>query len=256
VKIELSKGDSFWIVLVILFIGVGFVYGYGGNQPSTMGHSWKEINFDNEFCRFVTGNDCGGVGSPSSTCVVSSWSPSADTVCSGTSFTQTSNCGTTRSVSGTKNCVVARCSSFSSNKGCDVGGVVLWSQWGLNQAQCLAKCEADTNVACCHHESSNFCAGRAVPSVPIFQSGISAAACSGATDLRCTALYTAKAGPGYTTCPAKDSTWCIASGQSYSSHYCSGGYVYINCKETGMLDTSGKCCGINTKYCTGDVIPI
>ena len=35
---------------------------------------------------------------------VSSWSPATSTVCSGTTFTQTSNCSTTRSATGTKDC--------------------------------------------------------------------------------------------------------------------------------------------------------
>lgn len=39
-------------------------------------------------------------------CIDNSWSPDMSTVCSGTSFTQTSNCGTTRNVIGTKLCLV------------------------------------------------------------------------------------------------------------------------------------------------------
>ena len=35
-------------------------------------------------------------------CTVNSWTPTIDTVCSGTSYTQTSNCGTTRTNTGTK----------------------------------------------------------------------------------------------------------------------------------------------------------
>lgn len=37
-------------------------------------------------------------------CTVSSWTPAANTVCTGANVTQTSNCGTTRSVPGTKDC--------------------------------------------------------------------------------------------------------------------------------------------------------
>ena len=45
---------------------------------------------------------CGmGGGSP---CVDTVWSPDPSTVCSGQSFTQTSNCGTTRTNTGTKSC--------------------------------------------------------------------------------------------------------------------------------------------------------
>ena len=45
-------------------------------------------------------------------CTVSSWSPSTSAVCSGQSFTQTSNCGTTRSSTGTKYCCTNDCPSF------------------------------------------------------------------------------------------------------------------------------------------------
>lgn len=37
-------------------------------------------------------------------CTDTSWSPDSSTICSGTSFTQTSNCGNTRTSTGTKNC--------------------------------------------------------------------------------------------------------------------------------------------------------
>ena len=40
----------------------------------------------------------------SGTCSPSSWTPSRSTYCLGTSFTQTSNCNTTRSSTGTKTC--------------------------------------------------------------------------------------------------------------------------------------------------------
>lgn len=45
---------------------------------------------------------CGSSGGDG--CSVISWSPDASTVCSGQSFTQTSNCNSTRSIAGTKNC--------------------------------------------------------------------------------------------------------------------------------------------------------
>lgn len=35
-------------------------------------------------------------------CTITSWTPSHSTICSGTSFTQTSNCGTTRTQTGVK----------------------------------------------------------------------------------------------------------------------------------------------------------
>ena len=59
---------------------------------------------------FTQTNNCGGTRSATGTkscpsgCTVSSWSPDPSTYCSGTSFTQTSNCSTTRSATGTKDC--------------------------------------------------------------------------------------------------------------------------------------------------------
>jgi hypothetical protein len=54
-------------------------------------------------------------------CAVSSWSPATSTVCSGTKFTQTSNCNTTRTAWGTKDCTptcTASCGSWSSWSSC------------------------------------------------------------------------------------------------------------------------------------------
>lgn len=57
---------------------------------------------------FTQTNNCGGsrsaTGTKSCTCTPTSWSPDPSTVCSGTAFTQTSNCSTTRSATGTKGC--------------------------------------------------------------------------------------------------------------------------------------------------------
>ena len=43
VKIEFGKGDFVWISLIVVLLGVGFVYAYGGNNPEEMGHSVGEI---------------------------------------------------------------------------------------------------------------------------------------------------------------------------------------------------------------------
>ena len=57
-------------------------------------------------CNAECGGTCPGSEPSSSTgctcCTVSKWSPLRRTVCSGTDFTQTSNCGTTRTRTGTK----------------------------------------------------------------------------------------------------------------------------------------------------------
>jgi len=47
-----------------------------------------------------------------SVCTDTSWTPSPSTVCSGESFTQTSNCGNTRTSTGTKDCVVVGDADF------------------------------------------------------------------------------------------------------------------------------------------------
>jgi len=44
-KFSLGKRDFVWIGFLIVFVGVGFVYGYnsGVNDPSIMGHSGEEL---------------------------------------------------------------------------------------------------------------------------------------------------------------------------------------------------------------------
>ena len=43
VKLSLVKRDFVWIGFLIALVGVGFVYGYGGNDPAVMGHSEGEL---------------------------------------------------------------------------------------------------------------------------------------------------------------------------------------------------------------------
>lgn len=43
VKIELARGDFVWIGLVVVLLGVGFGYAYGGGDPGVMGHSAGEV---------------------------------------------------------------------------------------------------------------------------------------------------------------------------------------------------------------------
>jgi len=47
VKIELGKKDSVWVALVVVLIGVGFVFAYGGDNPNVMGHSAGELEIKN-----------------------------------------------------------------------------------------------------------------------------------------------------------------------------------------------------------------
>lgn len=55
-------------------------------------------------------------------CTISSWTPATSTKCSGTSFTQTSNCGTTRTATGTKACSASLSASYSVNNKQTSGG--------------------------------------------------------------------------------------------------------------------------------------
>jgi hypothetical protein len=61
VKFELVKRDFVWIGLIVVLIGIGFVYAYGGSQPSVVGHSSGEIVVDNALCNRIMGQDCGGI---------------------------------------------------------------------------------------------------------------------------------------------------------------------------------------------------
>jgi hypothetical protein len=64
VKLELGKRDFVWIGLIVVLIGIGFVYAYGGSEPSVMGHSAEEIDFgssalsgcdEGEYLKFESG---------------------------------------------------------------------------------------------------------------------------------------------------------------------------------------------------------
>jgi hypothetical protein len=43
VKIGFEKRDLVWIGLIVVLIGIGFVYAYGGSEPSVVGHSASEL---------------------------------------------------------------------------------------------------------------------------------------------------------------------------------------------------------------------
>ena len=43
VKIELGKRSFIWIGLLLVLVGVGFTFAYGGNNPGIMGHSQGEL---------------------------------------------------------------------------------------------------------------------------------------------------------------------------------------------------------------------
>jgi len=68
VKIELMKRDFVWIGLLIVFLGAGFTYGFGGSDPTIMGHSGGEIAVDDALCIQVTGHECGYDSDAASIC--------------------------------------------------------------------------------------------------------------------------------------------------------------------------------------------
>ncbi|MCD4771385.1 hypothetical protein K8R30_03135 [archaeon] len=43
VKIELGKRDFIWIGLIVVLLGVGVVYAFGGSEPAVMGHDAGEL---------------------------------------------------------------------------------------------------------------------------------------------------------------------------------------------------------------------
>jgi len=59
ISFEAGKKDLIWIGLVVLVLGFGVVYAYGGNNPAVMGHSAAEILVNNNLCNQITGHDCG-----------------------------------------------------------------------------------------------------------------------------------------------------------------------------------------------------
>jgi hypothetical protein len=128
-------------------VSVGF-YG-NGNKICASGEGYGCVTFtpDKYSCPFSGGSVCSG--SPMSCsktsnceviCIDSSWSPSPSNVCSGSSFTQTSNCGRTRSVTGTSvpsfspsPSTTCNGTSFLQTNGC-------YSQWATG---------TKTDGACC-----------------------------------------------------------------------------------------------------------
>jgi len=92
--------------------------------------SWTPL--ENTVCSgttFTQTSNCGTLRSMTGTkncnvsCAPSSWTPLENTVCSGTTFTQTSNCGTIRSVTGTKSCNVSCAPSYSDWSDCNSTGI-------------------------------------------------------------------------------------------------------------------------------------
>ncbi|NPE26565.1 hypothetical protein HNV12_01010 [Methanococcoides sp. SA1] len=45
VKFRLQKRDFVWMGLIVVLLGVGFVFAYGSSNPSVMGHSTGEMSY-------------------------------------------------------------------------------------------------------------------------------------------------------------------------------------------------------------------
>ena len=88
VKIEIGKGDFVWIGVLIVFVGMGFVYGYNsGSTPAVMGHSGQELEVDwgdiaGVPAGFSDGVDDAGGGALSCTTVTCSTAWSCSATCS------------------------------------------------------------------------------------------------------------------------------------------------------------------------------
>jgi hypothetical protein len=90
-------------------------------------------------------------------CVSTTWTPDTSTVCSGTAFTQTSDCSTTRSATGTKNCNVCTAESdatFCSRLGKNCDSVTAADNCGTSRTVGCGTC--NTNE-CASYRSNGTC---------------------------------------------------------------------------------------------------
>lgn len=99
-------------------------------------------------------------GNNVASCTVSSWTPAENTVCSGTAFTQTSNCATTRSATGTKTdgacfvCSLTQPSNPSVEKLSPTSVKLKWTPGtGGGVAQYLYVSKNDSPVANCNGDA-------------------------------------------------------------------------------------------------------
>jgi hypothetical protein len=77
VKFQLTKKDFFWMGLIVVLLGIGFGYAFGGDEPAVMGHNGGEIEINDAFCNNITGYDCGNISSSTNStleCVTTSCS--------------------------------------------------------------------------------------------------------------------------------------------------------------------------------------
>lgn len=141
VRFKLTKRDFVWMGLIVVLLGVGFTYGYGTDNPAVFGHSFGELSDcgENEYLRGDGG--CANAsyivtegGGSSANCTVTTWVPATNTVCSGVSFEQLSNCGDSRTVTGTASCPTCSCGVCGSYRsmdecGCTINYICTTSGW-------------------------------------------------------------------------------------------------------------------------------
>lgn len=145
-------------------------------------------------------NNC-GQAIPGTKCCDTSWLPDPTTVCAGQSFTQTSNCGNTRTFTGTKPQVwnppfnaATQCTwiSLVQNDGCGNTQTVNGTKT-INECCPVKACGTANNVPTTVKPASNLCADGATPTVT--DTGTSWTwtcpnACQGAILQNCTAPHT------------------------------------------------------------------
>ena len=111
---------------------------------------------------FTQTSNCGSTRSATGTkCCPTSWSPDPSTVCSGTPFTQTSNCGSTRSATGTQSCCTSTSWSPDPSTVCSDQTLTQTSNCGTTRTVSGTKnCppSASTNL----QQSSNYCSAELV----------------------------------------------------------------------------------------------
>lgn len=140
VRFRLVKRDFLWMGLIVVLLGVGFAYSYGTSDPVVFGHSFGELSDcgDNEYLRGDGGcanasyivAEGGGVGGVN--CTATTWVPATGTVCSGVSFDQLSNCGDSRTVTGTATCCpCGTCGNYRTiyECGCTISQICTTSGW-------------------------------------------------------------------------------------------------------------------------------
>ena len=205
-------------------------------------------------------------------CTDSSWSPDPSTVCSGTSFTQTSNCGRTQSSTGTKTdgacctptnsgCAASTCTGTSCWNGCayiagtKTGGTCCVP---TNSACAASTCSTTTcNDGCKDIPGTKTgctqCGNGVVEGSEQCDNGSSNGACPSACSTSCTNNSCPTCTP---TCNAASVHACFASGanpthsSSISGETCCGGQVCYGC-DSGYAWNGSACVSTAKAGCDG-----